>query len=140
MKTQTQKSNTINMVSTALVIFCLQFNLIFAANTADNNKFNNHSVCKNCESNDFALLLAPSTPMVATFSDEVATTYINLAPAMPVEATFEDVTESNRNVTFNQLAPSTPTEASFEDLPGSANWLINERYAPVSQAFSDYNK
>jgi len=59
-------------------------------------------------------LLAPSTPMEATFEDDVqATGYAALVPFIPAEASFEDA--GIGVLMMDDLTPVVPTVAAFDD-------------------------
>jgi hypothetical protein len=60
-------------------------------------------------------LLAPSTPVEATFSDETANSENNLAPTAPAEASFDDEPEFISASIPEYLAPTTLPEADFND-------------------------
>ena len=57
-----------------------------------------------------------------------------LAPSSPVEATFEDIAVDD---TFFGLSPVTPTDASFEDF-SSAMISVNT-LSPIIPAFADFS-
>lgn len=62
--------------------------------------------------------LAPATPMVADFSDGAPSMEINsvaLAPVTPREADFEETSILENASTTDDLSPATPADATFED-------------------------
>ena len=63
-----------------------------------------------------------------------------LAPATPVEATFDDAIDSNPGaLSLSSIAPVTPKEATFEDLP-AGNRGNNTVSTPVNQKSNAIDK
>jgi len=125
MKTLIYKPSTIKIFQVITVLFGLQINLLFASSPVKDNPANHVSVCLTCsyslleiqkeELFSELLLLIPTTPSEATFSDEAAYTEINLAPTTPSDASFENDPEVKSPSTVEYLAPTTPAEADSND-------------------------
>jgi hypothetical protein len=100
-KKQIKMKTIITILATVLA---LQVNVIFAGND---------EVSTPAANSVSSISLAPTTPVEATFEDEVVMNEIaGLAPVMPSEATFEDAVPVAE---ISGLIPVTPVVADFED-------------------------
>jgi hypothetical protein len=96
------------MTLTIAAVLALQVNVLFAGND------NAPAPVKNENSAINMALLAPVTPLEATFEDLTPVNELaGLVPVPPTEATFEDF--SGEMVSLNDLAPAIPVVAEFED-------------------------
>ncbi|MCX6305813.1 MAG: hypothetical protein NT040_12690 [Bacteroidetes bacterium] len=139
MKMSNNRKITGKMMISFLVTIGLQLNFLFAANPVENVLKSRSVKCENCSENALTILLAPSVPAEATFSDEVTTPDINLAPATPSEASFEEDSELSCIFTPAHLAPSVTGEASFDDEPSTAVNFNIFAIAPITPADDDFN-
>jgi hypothetical protein len=125
MKTPIYKPGAIKLIQIITLLFGLQINLLFAVNPTENNPTNHFSKCVTCsysvleiqkeELLSELILLTPTTPAEATFSDETAPAEINLAPSTPAETSFDNDPEYTNPSTVEYLAPTTPEEADYND-------------------------
>jgi len=130
---------TMKTIQIIAAVFCLQSNVLFAANPKEGGLTNDFSKCVNCSLDAPAALLAPATPLEATFSDDDASMESNLAPWMPSEATFED-SPANLNMDIPEnLAPVSPAEATFDENPPVMSIVVPENLAPATPAEADFN-
>jgi hypothetical protein len=125
MKTPIYNPNAIKLIQILTLLFGLQINFLFAANPTDSSLEKHFSGCVTCSKsvleiqkeelfNEF-ILLSPTTPIEATFSDEAADSEINLIPTTPVEASFDNDPEFISKSNLEYLNPITPAEADFND-------------------------
>ena len=115
----------IKIIRIIIEIFGIQINFLVAANPDENRPVNHLSTCIICSNSASSnqkdvllneiILLAPTTPAEATFTDEAINTEINLAPTTPAEASFDNDPEFISTSVLEYLAPATPAEADFND-------------------------
>jgi len=126
MKKQIYNPGTIKSIQIITLLFGLQINFLFAANPTESNPLTHFTICVTCNTNVLTIqkeellndliVLAPITPIEATFSDETEYSEINLAPTTPVESSFDDdYFEPISPCILECLAPTTPAEADFND-------------------------
>ena len=109
-------------------IFTLSMNVLFASND---------EAAVNSESNSIHASLSPVTPSEATFEEvnDVTEFAIILAPVSPVEADFSDAI-SETTIDNVLLAPVTPSEADFVSDDETTNVSI---FAPVTPSVADFS-
>jgi hypothetical protein len=125
MRTIKYEPNTITIIRMIIILSALQINFLTAANPVEIGHINSYSICVSCnngiqatqkeESFNELLILAPTAPAEATFSDETAYSEINLVPVTPGEASFDDDPEFISVPVLGYLAPATVPEADFND-------------------------
>jgi hypothetical protein len=125
MKTPIYNPNAIRLIQILTLLFGLQINFLFAADPTESNPLTSFSTCVTCsisvlaiqkeELFDELILLAPTTPAEATFSDETEYTEINPVSTTPAETSFDNDPESISPCILECLAPTTPAEADFND-------------------------
>jgi len=88
-------------------VLTLQATILFA------NNENSPAPAANAYTTTGVMTLSPTTPVEATFEEEIMFDINQLVPVIPTEATFEDA--SFDMISILNLAPVTPTIANFED-------------------------
>jgi hypothetical protein len=125
MKTTIYNPNAIKLIQVLTLLFGLQINFLFAADPTLSNPVTNFSTCVTCSNSilaiqkeelfDEIILLAPTSPAEATFSDETESVEFSLAPTTPAETSFDNDPEPISPCILECLAPTTPAEADFND-------------------------
>jgi hypothetical protein len=125
MKTLKYNPETIKIIQVITVLFVLHINFLAAINPTDIGRTNPYSICVTCsntapetQKEEFLnelLLLTPTTPTEATFTEEATYSEINLMPTTPEEASFDDEQEFINEPVPEYLAPVTFPEADFND-------------------------
>jgi hypothetical protein len=115
-------------------ILGLQFNLLFAGNTAEGYTTGTNFTRAN---------LAPALPSEADFNDIPPadhTFFMTLLPAVPGSASFEDsdISIIDTKYLLLKLVPSTPREAGFDD--ADSTLYLEKILAPVVPAVADFEE
>jgi hypothetical protein len=125
MKRSIYNPGTIKLIQIVTLLLGLQINSLFAANPNESNPLTHFKNCVSCNTNvlaiqkeellDELILLAPTTPTEAAFSDETENPELNPAPIALGSASFDDDPEPISPCILECLAPTTPAEADFND-------------------------
>jgi hypothetical protein len=125
MKTPIYKPTAIRFIQFLILLFGLQINFLFAVDPTPSNPVTTISTCVTCsnsvltiqkeELSDELILLEPTTPAEANFTDETEITESNSSPATVTEPSSDNDPESISPCILECLAPTTPAEADFND-------------------------
>lgn len=122
MKTLKYNPDPIKIIQVIIILFVLQINFLTAANSIGTRHVNTCVTCANSatatqkeELFNELILLAPSAPTEATFSEDAAVSEIIIVPVTPTEAFFDEDDEFNSTYIPEYLVPTTIPEADFND-------------------------
>ena len=120
MKMSNKNTITGKMMISLFVLIGLQINLLVAANPVENVFKPRYVKCETCNDDALVVILTPSVPAEATFSDEIQNADLtfapeHLSPSVPREASFDDEPYPTVNFNIFVIAPITPAVDDFND-------------------------